>query len=88
MLDYYLGDGMTDPPKPNIKYPDGSGAAGAGGGGTTGAAGAGGGGTTGAGNTGGSSETTGAAGAGGNPRPGGTPWQTPEAQWRTRGRLR
>jgi len=25
MLDYYLGDGMTDPPKPNIKYPDGSG---------------------------------------------------------------
>jgi rhamnogalacturonan endolyase len=42
MLDYYLGDGMTDPPKPNITYPDGSGAAGAGGGGTTGAAGAGG----------------------------------------------
>jgi rhamnogalacturonan endolyase len=42
MLDYYLGEGMTDPPKPNIKYPDGSGAAGAGGGGTTGAAGAGG----------------------------------------------
>jgi rhamnogalacturonan endolyase len=71
MLDYYLGDGMTDPPKPNIKYPDGSGAAGAGGGGTTGAAGAGGGGTTGAGNTGGSSETTGAAGAGGNPETGG-----------------
>jgi len=48
MVDYYLGDGMTDPPRPNIKYPDGSGAAGAGGGGTTGAAGAGGGGTTGA----------------------------------------
>jgi rhamnogalacturonan endolyase len=42
MLDYYLGEGMTDPPKPNIKHPDGSGAAGAGGGGTTGAAGAGG----------------------------------------------
>jgi hypothetical protein len=39
MLDYYLGFGMTDPPKPNITYPDGSGAAGAGGGGTTGAAG-------------------------------------------------
>jgi hypothetical protein len=47
MLDYYLGDGMTDPPKPNITYPDGSGAAGAGGGGTTGAAGAGGNPTTG-----------------------------------------
>jgi MYXO-CTERM domain-containing protein len=58
MLDYYLGDGMADPPKPNIKYPDGSGAAGAGG-------------TTGAGNTGGSSETTGATGAGGNPETGG-----------------
>jgi hypothetical protein len=39
MLDYYLGDGMADPPKPNIKYPDGSGAAGAGGGGAAGAAG-------------------------------------------------
>jgi MYXO-CTERM domain-containing protein len=48
MLDYYLGDGMADPPKPNIKYPDGSGAAGAGGGGATGAAGAGGSGATGA----------------------------------------
>jgi MYXO-CTERM domain-containing protein len=46
MLDYYLGDGMADPPKPNIKYPDGSGAAGAGGGGTTGAAGASGGATS------------------------------------------
>jgi MYXO-CTERM domain-containing protein len=44
MLDYYLGDGMTDPPRPNITYPDGCvGCAGAGGGGTTGAAGAGGG---------------------------------------------
>jgi hypothetical protein len=44
MLDYYLGDGMTDPPRPNIRYPDGCvGCAGAGGGGTTGAAGAGGG---------------------------------------------
>jgi MYXO-CTERM domain-containing protein len=43
MLDYYLGDGMTDPPRPNITYPDGCvGCAGAGGGGTTGAAGAGG----------------------------------------------
>jgi MYXO-CTERM domain-containing protein len=46
MLDYYLGDGMTDPPKPNIKYPDGTGAAGSGGGGATGAAGAGGGATS------------------------------------------
>ena len=53
-VDYYLGDGMTDPPKPNITYPDGSGTAGAGGGGTTGAAGA-----------SGSGGTTGAAGAGG-----------------------
>jgi hypothetical protein len=64
MLDYYLGDGMTDPPRPNIKYPDGSGAAGSGGGGTTGAAGAGGGGTTGATGAGGGG-TTGSAGAGG-----------------------
>jgi MYXO-CTERM domain-containing protein len=65
MLDYYLGDGMTDPPKPNIKYPDGSGAAGSGGGGTTGAAGAGGGGgsTGGAGAVGGA--TSGSAGANG-----------------------
>ena len=23
MVDYYLGDGMTDPPKPNITYPGG-----------------------------------------------------------------
>ena len=54
MLDYYLGDGMTDPPAPNIKYPDGSGAAGASGGsggasgsgGSTGAGGADGGGPT------------------------------------------
>ena len=37
-VDYYLGEGMTDPPRPNITYPDGC--AGAGGGGTTGAAGA------------------------------------------------
>jgi MYXO-CTERM domain-containing protein len=63
MLDYYLGDGMTDPPRPNIKYPDGSGAAGSGGGGTTGAAGAGGG-TTGAAGAAGSA-STGVAGAGG-----------------------
>ena len=42
MVDYYLGDGMTDPPAPKMVYPDGSGAAGAGGGGSTGAAGTGG----------------------------------------------
>jgi rhamnogalacturonan endolyase len=65
MLDYYLGDGMTDPPKPNITYPDGSGAAGSGGGGTTGAAGAGGGAVATGGDMGGSAgtpETGGAAG--------------------------
>jgi hypothetical protein len=65
MIDYFLGDGMTDPPKPNIKYPDGSGAAGASGGGTTGAAGASGsGGTTGAAGASGAG-TTGAAGQAG-----------------------
>jgi hypothetical protein len=49
-VDFYLGEGMTDPPRPNITYPDGcAGCAGAGGGGTTGTAGASGnGGTTGA----------------------------------------
>jgi hypothetical protein len=65
MLDYYLGDGMTDPPKPNITYPDGSGAAGSGGGGTTGSAGASGGGAATGGDMGGSAgtpETGGAAG--------------------------
>ena len=56
-VDYYLGEGMTDPPKPNITYPDGcTGCAGAGG--TTGAAGAGGGG--------------GSIASGGTPGPGGT----------------
>jgi hypothetical protein len=64
-VDYYLGEGMTDPPKPNITYPDGcTSCAGAGGGGTTGAAGAGGGGITGA---------SGASGAGGSIVSGGTP---------------
>jgi MYXO-CTERM domain-containing protein len=54
MVDFYLGDGMTDPPRPNITYPNGCvGCAGAGGGATTGAAGAGGGGTTEAGGAGG-----------------------------------
>jgi len=43
MLDFYLGDGMADPPKPNITYPDGSG-----GGGPSGAGGASGAGGTGA----------------------------------------
>jgi hypothetical protein len=62
-VDYYLGEGMTDPPKPNITYPDGcAGCAGAGGGGTTGAAGAGGGGGA-----------SGASGAGGSVVSGGTP---------------
>jgi rhamnogalacturonan endolyase len=65
MLDYYLGDGMTDPPRPNITYPDGCvGCAGAGGGGTTGAAGAGGGGTT-AGGRGGTIVVGGAGGGAG-----------------------
>jgi rhamnogalacturonan endolyase len=64
-VDYYLGEGMDDPPRPNIKYPDGSGAAGAGGGGTTaGAAGA----SGSAGRTG-----TGGAGSGGSILSGGTP---------------
>jgi rhamnogalacturonan endolyase len=62
MLDYYLGDGMTDPPAPNIKYPDGSGAAGASGSG----------GATGAGGTPGSGGTT-SSGGGGLARTGGTP---------------
>jgi rhamnogalacturonan endolyase len=66
MLDYYLGDGMTDPPRPNITYPGGCvGCAGAGGGGTTGAAGAGGGGTTGAAGAGGRGGTIVVGGAGG-----------------------
>jgi MYXO-CTERM domain-containing protein len=57
-VDYYLGEGMTDPPKPNITYPDGCvGCAGAGGGGTTGAAGASG--------SVGTTEAAGASGSGG-----------------------
>jgi rhamnogalacturonan endolyase len=81
MLDYYLGDGMTDPPRPNITYPAGCvGCAGAGGGGTTGAAGAGGGGTIAAAGAGGGGNTAGgrggtivdggAGGAGGTTGPG------------------
>jgi rhamnogalacturonan endolyase len=66
MLDYYLGDGMTDPPRPNITYPDGCvGCAGAGGGGTTGAAGAGGG-TTVVGGAGGGAGATGGRGGSGS----------------------
>jgi hypothetical protein len=75
MLDYYLGDGMSDPPAPNMKYPDGSGAAGAGGGGTTGAAGAGGGGgdtgNTSVTSTGGTVDVGGMSGAAGNLETGG-----------------
>jgi rhamnogalacturonan endolyase len=70
MLDFYLGDGMADPPAPKITYPTGtpsgpSGGAGAGGGATTGAAGAGGGGTTEAGGAGGGA-AGGRGGRGGN----------------------
>jgi len=65
-VDYYLGEGMTDPPRPNITYPDGCpGCAGAGGGGTTGAAGASG--------SGGKTGTGGASGSGGSIVSGGTP---------------
>jgi len=48
MLDYYLGEGMTDPPKPNITYPNATPGAtgGTGGGGTVATGGSGGGGTT------------------------------------------
>jgi len=76
-VDFYLGDGMTDPPRPNITYPDGCpGCAGAGGGGTTGAAGAGGGGSTGASGgsivSGGTPATGGAGAAGGRGGRGGS----------------
>jgi rhamnogalacturonan endolyase len=76
MLDYYLGDGMTDPPRPNITYPGGAvipPAGGSGGGGTTGAAGAAGGTTAvGGGGTTGPGVTT-VASTGGTPVLGGTP---------------
>ncbi len=64
-VDYYLGEGMTDPPKPNITYPNTTGGTG----------GSGGGGTTGAGGASGSGGTTGAggAGSGGSIVLGGTP---------------
>jgi MYXO-CTERM domain-containing protein len=65
MLDYYLGDGMTDPPRPKITYPDGCvGCAGAGGGGTSVVGGAGGGGTSVVGGAGGGGTVV-AGGAGG-----------------------
>jgi hypothetical protein len=40
MLDYYLGDGMTDPPKPNMTYPNTPGGGSPGTGGTIGSGGA------------------------------------------------
>jgi rhamnogalacturonan endolyase len=52
-VDYYLGEGMADPPRPNIKYPDGTGASGAGG-------------NTGSGGTSGSGGNTGSGGASGS----------------------
>jgi hypothetical protein len=89
MLDYYLGEGMTDPPAPKITYPTGtpsgpSGAAGGGGGATIAVGGAGGGaGAAGGrggrgGNTVGGGETTGPGvttvpNTGGTVGPGGTP---------------
>jgi rhamnogalacturonan endolyase len=69
MLDFYLGDGMTDPPAPNITYPGGAvtpPAGGAGGGAATGAAGAGGGTTGAAGAGGGAGAAGGRGGRGGN----------------------
>ena len=64
MLDYYLGEGMTDPPKPNITYPNATG--GSGGAGSTGSAGAGGAGTTGsAGASGGATSASAGASGGG-----------------------
>jgi rhamnogalacturonan endolyase len=64
-VDFYLGEGMTDPPRPNITYPDGcAGCAGAGGGGTTGAAGA-------SGNGGNTGPSGGSIVSGGTPSPGG-----------------
>jgi MYXO-CTERM domain-containing protein len=76
-VDFYLGEGMTDPPKPNITYPNTTGSTGgSGGGGTTGAGGASGrGGSTGAGGASASGGTTGAggAGSGGSIVLGGTP---------------
>jgi rhamnogalacturonan endolyase len=72
MLDYFLGDGMTDPPKPNMTYPNTTGSGGSPGnggssGGTGGAIGSGGadGGTTG--------PLGGAPGNGGTPSTGGGP---------------
>jgi hypothetical protein len=80
MVDFYLGDGMAEPPRPNIQYPGGSGgsggatgAGGTGGGGSTGAGGAGGGGSTWAGGSGGGGVMVsgGAIGSGGTTSSGG-----------------
>ena len=72
MLDYYLGDGMTDPPKPNITYPNAPG-----GGGSTGTGGSpgGAGGTSGGGVVDGGTTGAlgGAPGIGGTPSTGGSP---------------
>jgi hypothetical protein len=70
MLDYYLGDGMTDPPKPNMTYPNTTGGGSPGSGGSSG-------GTGGAGSGGADGGTTGplggAPGNGGTPSTGGGP---------------
>jgi rhamnogalacturonan endolyase len=83
MLDYYLGDGMTDPPKPNITYPNATpgGTGGSGAGGATGAGGAGDGGAVASGGTpstggatgGRSGRSGGVAASGGGPATGGVP---------------
>jgi rhamnogalacturonan endolyase len=78
MLDYYLGDGMTDPPKPNITYPNatpgGTGGA-SGSGGANGSGGAGSGGVIAAGGTPSTGGATGGrggrGGSTGNPGTGG-----------------
>jgi hypothetical protein len=80
MVDFYLGDGMAEPPRPNIMYPGDSGgsggATGAGGsrsGGSTGAGGVGGGGVMVSGGAIGSGGTTLSGGGGGGLRDGGLP---------------
>jgi len=79
MLDYYLGDGMTDPPKPNITYPNATPGGTGGASGSGGANGSGGSGSGGAIASGGTPSTGGATGgrggrggSTGNPGTGGT----------------
>jgi len=79
MLDYYLGDGMTDPPKPNITYPNAAPGGTGGASGSGGANGSGGSGSGGAIASGGTPSTGGATGgrggrggSTGNPGTGGT----------------